>query len=40
MISFRIQNDPTNSIGITRYGGIIFIRNNVNLFNTHAEIFS
>lgn len=39
-VRFRIQNDPTGSIGITRYGGIIFVRNNINLFNSHAEIFS
>ena len=37
---FRIVTDPTGSIGITRYGGILFVRNNVNLFNSHADIFA
>lgn len=39
-VRFSVQSDPTNSIGITRFGGIIFVRNNLNLFNSPAEIFS
>lgn len=39
-VRFTVQKDPTNSIGITKYGGIIFVRNNLNLFNSPAEIFS
>lgn len=38
-VRFRIHSDPTGSIGITRYGGIIFVRNNVNLFNANTDSF-
>lgn len=39
-IRFKIKSDPTESIGITKHGGIIFVRNHLKLYNSVANIFS
>lgn len=38
-LTFKLDHDPTDAIAITRRGGIIYVRNNLKLYNSPGDSF-